>query len=38
MEKLIQRMLDGLALLGTAAVLCGFARGDATSVRAGWSW
>jgi hypothetical protein len=38
MEKLIHRLLDGLSLIGAAAVLCGFARGDVTGVRAGWSW
>jgi hypothetical protein len=34
----IRLLLDGLALIGAVAVLCGFARGDETSVRAGWSW
>jgi hypothetical protein len=38
MEKLIHRLLDGLALSGSAAVLRGFARGDETSVRTGWAW
>ena len=36
--KLIRRFLDGLAVIGAAAVLCGFSRGDLTGVRAGWSW
>jgi hypothetical protein len=31
-------LLDGLALLDDAGVLCRFARGDEASVRTGWSW
>jgi hypothetical protein len=38
MGKAMRLLLDGLALIGAAVVLCGFARGDATSVRAGWAW
>jgi hypothetical protein len=34
----IRLLLDGLALIGAAGVLCGFARGDEASVRPGWSW
>jgi hypothetical protein len=34
----IRLLLDGLALLGAATVLCGFARGEVAAVRTGWSW
>jgi hypothetical protein len=36
--KAIRLLPEGLALIGAAAVLSGFARGDETSVRAGWAW
>jgi hypothetical protein len=37
-KKSIQLLLDAFALIGAAAVLCGFARGVETNMRSGWSW